>query len=1264
MQPPSDDRAHGLIQRRTRQFTADECGSACGNGVFSGAAIALVANGDNLCARRGTARIDYHAADLGDRKPSDIDEHRCGLQGGDPRPRRRAEQHVAGERGSSLIGPRKQIGAAVGLQDDDAMIHGDLAAHQGTARCEGGSILRLHIPRGNPRSAAQASNQCQRRNHPFVTTRPDLGRCRRDGAGKRLAAATHPPGTLMKRTLRALPLAIACALAAPPSLAATLTVTSNADAGIGSLREAIIIANTVSAGADRIEFAIPDGDDTRIRLLSRLPAIVGPLVIDGFSQPGSQRNTLLSGDTSVHRIVLDGSAIAAGANGIDINDARVEIAGLTIDGFRRDGSGALGNGIAIGASLGDPTEDQIAIVGCHIGLAADGTEGLGNEGAGIRIFSATEDGSRPGGAVVLVGPDSIADPGNRNVIADNSAGGIIAATPLHRIEGNFIGMTADGRTPLPNGGAGISLASAPAQVGPGNIIAGNLGDGVLLAGPDASNPLAIGAGYVVEGNRIGVDVANGAAGNGGNGVLITDGVVDALVGGIALADQNILHNNLQAGVRILGDASQRNDVAGNSFAGNGGLGIDLGPAGPDANDAGDADTGPNAGQNAPVLTSIEELGGNQRRISGTLATTPNTTALITLYRNVNNDASGRGEGLEVIHREAVITDGTGTASFAFVVDTTLVLAGPLSATATVANAGTSEFSLALDPAGPVGGRLDGLVFEDTDGDGIRDAGETALAGIGVFDDADGDGTRDPGETRVVTLLDGRFTFELASDATVRVVVEVPPSLRLSSPLPSPIAVSGGATVSAPDVGLAALPPPVGGRVEGLVFSDTDGDGIRDGGENPLAGIGVFDDTDGDGIKDPAEARVLTQADGRYVFDLAADATVRVVVEVPPTLRLSSPLPGPILVSGGGTLIAPDLGLATLPPPPLVGGRVEGLVFEDLDDDGLRDAGEGPLGGIAVFDDRDADGNRDAGEARFVTAADGRYRFDLDADGSVRIVVEVPANRRLTSATPAPITVSGGATLTAPELGLALLKTGGSASGRLFLDDDRNGTRAPDEAGAAGLRVFDDDDRDGVLDAGETAVVTASTGDYTFTFTDDGDLSPAVELGNGFSLTTALPATVRIEAGATLTLADIGVVATARGGELSGSVFEDTDADGIRDPGEAGLAGVTVFSDDNADGQPSVGEPSAVSDAVGAYRLLIADDQEVRVRALAPAGRRQTTGAAAPQRVEGGDSVVAADVGFSGILTPPPQVVPAASAGMLGLLATLLSLGSLFVLRRR
>lgn len=1069
----------------------------------------------------------------------------------------------------------------------------------------------------------------------------------------------------MKRNLRALPLAIACALAAPPSLAATLTVTSNADAGVGSLREAIIIANTVSAGADRIEFAIPDGDDTRIRLQSRLPAIVGQLIIDGFSQPGSQRNTLLSGNNSVHRIVLDGSAIVAGANGLDINDARVEIAGLTIDGFRRDGGGALGHGIAISASQGDPTEDRIAIVGCHIGLDADGTEGLGNEGAGIRIFNATEDGSPPGGAVVLVGPDSIADPGNRNVIADNSAGGIIAATPLHRIEGNFIGMTADGRAPLPNGGAGISLASAPAQVGPGNIIAGNLGDGVLLAGPDASNPLAIGAGYVVEGNRIGVDVANGAAGNGGNGVLITDGVVDALVGGIALADQNILHNNLQAGVRILGDASQRNDVAGNSFAGNGGLGIDLGPAGPDANDAGDADSGPNAGQNAPVLTSIEELGGNQRRISGTLATTPNTTALITLYRNVANDASGRGEGLEVIHREAVSTDGTGTASFAFVVDTTLVPAGPLSSTATVANAGTSEFSLTLDPAAPVGGRLDGFVFEDSDGDGIRDAGENPLAGIGVFDDTDGDGTRDPGETRVVTLLDGRYAFDLASDATVRVVVEVPSTLRLSSPLPAPIVVSGGATISAPDLGLATLPPPpVGGRVEGLVFSDTDGDGIRDGGENPLPGIGVFDDTDGDGTHDPAETRVLSQPDGRYVFDLAADATVRVVVEVPPTLRLSSTLPAPIAVSGGATLIAPDLGLATLPPPPLVGGSVEGLVFEDFDDDGLRNAGEGPLGGIAVFDDRDADGNRDAGETRFVTAADGRYRFDLDADGSVRIVVEVPANRRLTSATPAPITVSGGATLTAPELGLALLKTGGSASGRLFLDDDRNGTRAPEEAGAAGLRVFDDDDGDGVLDAGETVVVASSTGDYTFTFTDDGDLSPIVELGSAFSLTTALPATVRIEAGGTVTLADIGVVTTARGGELSGGVFEDTDADGIRDPGEGGLAGVTVFSDDNADGQLSAGEPSAVSDAAGAYRLLVADDQEVRVRAVAPAGRRQTTNAATPQRVEAGGSVVAADIGFSGIVMTPPQVVPAASAGMLGLLATLLSLGSLFVLRRR
>lgn len=68
--------------------------------------------------------------------------------------------------------------------------------------------------------------------------------------------------------------------------AETFTVTNAADAGTGTLREAIILSNANGfAETDVINFNLP-GNRT-ITLASPLPPIVTSLIIDGFSQPGA-----------------------------------------------------------------------------------------------------------------------------------------------------------------------------------------------------------------------------------------------------------------------------------------------------------------------------------------------------------------------------------------------------------------------------------------------------------------------------------------------------------------------------------------------------------------------------------------------------------------------------------------------------------------------------------------------------------------------------------------------------------------------------------------------------------------------------------------------------------------------------------------------------------------------------------------------------------------------------------------------------------------
>jgi hypothetical protein len=54
--------------------------------------------------------------------------------------------------------------------------------------------------------------------------------------------------------------------------------------------------------------------------------------------------------------------------------------------------------------------------------------------------------------------------------------------------------------------------------------------------------------------------------------------------------------------------------------------------------------------------------------------------------------------------------------------------------------------------------------------------------------------------------------------------------------------------------------------------------------------------------------------------------------------------------------------------------------------------------------------------------------------------------------------------------------------------------------------------------------------------------------------------------------------------VTGTVFDDANENGVRDPGEAGLAGWTVFSDNDRNGVHEPGGPTAQTDATGTYVL--------------------------------------------------------------------------------
>src|SRR5262249_40012381 len=80
-------------------------------------------------------------------------------------------------------------------------------------------------------------------------------------------------------------LAAALVLRSLPLAAATFLVTDPGDSGPGTLRQAILDANA-APDEDRIEFQLAGTAPYSIQVLSQLPDVQGPAVMDGFTQPG------------------------------------------------------------------------------------------------------------------------------------------------------------------------------------------------------------------------------------------------------------------------------------------------------------------------------------------------------------------------------------------------------------------------------------------------------------------------------------------------------------------------------------------------------------------------------------------------------------------------------------------------------------------------------------------------------------------------------------------------------------------------------------------------------------------------------------------------------------------------------------------------------------------------------------------------------------------------------------------------------------------
>ena len=526
-------------------------------------------------------------------------------------------------------------------------------------------------------------------------------------------------------------------------LLATVTVTGTGDTiaedGKVTLREAIISANNNASinvdivpvgayGSDTINFKIPGTGVHTISPTSALPAITDSVIIDGYTQRESSpnKNGPGLGNNAVLRIELDGTSASPGADGLTASGGSSTLRGLIVNRFS-------GNGIRL-ASNSNVVEGNL------IGTDASGTVDLGNAGSGVLILNDTNS-NRVGGTT----------PAARNVISGNNKNGVQVdlGAISHQVLGNFIGTDITGTQDLGNTGRGVIINSAfrgssgnvigGTVAGAGNIISGNDGEGVLLAGGTMNVNF-------IQGNYIGTDVTgtvaigNGTASNPAAGIHLQS-VFNTTIGGTTALARNVISGNKGPGI-VLAEGNVGGPTGtlvlgnfigtqadGTSPLGNGSHGVANGRvfhggivggtapgtgnviafnSGDGVNNDGDplAVVGNSIFANgglgikrifslaAPVLTSVLSSDRNTI-ILGTLNSTVNTSFRIEFFANDAADPSGFGEGQTFIGTTTVMTKAAGHVQFTVNLPLGLAIGRFITATATQSGQNTSEFSLAV-----------------------------------------------------------------------------------------------------------------------------------------------------------------------------------------------------------------------------------------------------------------------------------------------------------------------------------------------------------------------------------------------------------------------------------------------------------------------------------------------------------------------------------------------------------------------------------------
>ena len=545
---------------------------------------------------------------------------------------------------------------------------------------------------------------------------------------------------------------------------------------------------------------------------------------------------------------------------------------------------------------------------------------------------------------------------------------------------------------------------------------------------------------------------------------------------------------------------------------------------------------------------------------------------------------------------------------------------------------SNESETSADAGMIANGSVGDFVWEDLDADGIQDVGETGINNVTVELLNSGGGVVQTTSTNPA----GAYNFANVIGADYRVRFTLPAGYSFSpqdqgaddtidsdantgTGETALFTLGAGASDTSRDAGMFR-----NASIGDFVWEDTDADGIQDGGEAGVNNVSVelFN------TADVSQGTTTTNASGAYSFTGLTPAAYYVVFTAPAGYNFSPQDVGAddtidsdantgtgrtanYTLTSGETETSADTGM-------FQNTSIGDFVWDDLDADGIQDAGETGVNNVTV----ELFNTADVSQGTTTTNAVGAYSFTGLTPADYYLVFTTPAGYNFSLQDQgADDTVDSDANTTTGRTANYTLTSGEtetSADTGMYRD------------ASIGNFVWDDLDADGIQDAGETVGIggitvelfnaadisqgtttTSGAGSYSFTGLTPGDyylvftptagntISPQDQggddsLDSDANTTTGRTANYTLTSGEVDTSADVGLFKDVGIGNF---VWEDLDADGILDAGETGINNVSVELFNAAD----VSQGTTTTNAAGVYDFTGLTPGEYYVVFTTPAG---------------------------------------------------------------